>query len=64
MVWNSIILPKTVSYQAHPDRTKSPDDVEIKLTKSAITRLSNNLPEAQLQKNLEKLGQLQEYSDT
>ena len=41
-----IVLPKTVSYQAHEDRTKSADDVEIKLTKSAITRLSNNLPEA------------------
>ena len=41
-----IVLPKTVSYQAHEDRTKSPDDVEIKLTKSAITRLSNNLPAA------------------
>ncbi len=41
-----IILPKTVSYQAHEDRTKSADDVEIKLTKSAITRLSNNLPAA------------------
>ena len=39
-----IILPKSVSYQAHQDRTKSPDDVEIKLTKAAITRLSNNLP--------------------
>ena len=41
-----IILPKSVFYQAHADRTKSTDDVEIKLTKSAITRLSNNLPEA------------------
>ena len=49
-----IILPKTVSYQAHPDRTKSPDDVEIKLTKSAITRLSNNLPEAY---NYKELGE-------
>ncbi len=42
----TIILPKTVFYQAHEDRTKSTDDVEIKLTKSAITKLSNNLPQA------------------
>ena len=47
-----IILPKTVSYQAHADRTKSADDVEIKLTKSAITRLSTNLPAAYNYKEL------------
>ena len=49
-----IILPKTVSYQAHADRTKSADDVEIKLTKSAITRLSTNLPAAY---NYKELGE-------
>jgi type IV pilus assembly protein PilY1 len=39
-----IIFPTTVGYQAHQDRTKTSDEVEIKLSRSAIASLSSNFP--------------------
>ena len=39
-----IIFPTAVGYQAHQDRTKTSDEVEIKLSRSAIASLSSNLP--------------------
>ena len=39
-----IIFPTAVGYQAHQDRTKTSDEVEIKLSRSAIASLSTNLP--------------------
>ena len=39
-----IIFPTAVGYQAHQDRTKTSDEVEIKLSRSAIASLSSNFP--------------------
>ena len=39
-----IIFPTAVGYQAHQDRTKTSDEVEIKLSRSTIASLSSNLP--------------------
>jgi len=51
---STITFPQTLFYQANPDKGQSPDEVEIKLSRSAIGNFSSNLP---AEYNYKELGE-------